>query len=79
MSARTVIELIQTHLPQLHLSDLRRSLHLPRPLHIQSLSELDEAYLGQSVDLTDLERRLHEVDARGVDNSAGLWHDARLH
>ncbi len=79
MSARTVLELIQAHLPQLHLSGLRHAFHLPRPLHIQSLSELDEAYLNKSVDLPDLERRLHEVDARGLDNTVGLWHDGSLH
>jgi hypothetical protein len=52
---------------------------MPRALHIQSLSELDEEYLAQSVDLGDLEHRLHEVEARSLENSAGLWHAGGLH
>jgi len=32
---------------------------------IESQQERDEAYLAQSVDLYDLERRMRELDARG--------------
>jgi hypothetical protein len=75
MSARTVIELIKAHLP--HLPSL--SLHLPRALHIQSLAEQEEAYLGESVDCADLERRQHQFEAHWAAGSAGNGPDGRLH
>lgn len=74
MSRRNVIELIKAHLPH-----LPQSLHLPRALHIQDLAELDEAYLNESVDLYDLERRLHEVEARDTANTASLMSQGSLH
>jgi hypothetical protein len=34
--------------------------------HIPSQKELDEAYINESVDLFDLERRMAEIDHRGA-------------
>jgi hypothetical protein len=34
--------------------------------HIPSQKELDEAYINDSVDIYDLERRMAEIDLRGV-------------
>jgi hypothetical protein len=49
--------------------------HLPRVLHIPTQAEQNEAYLDESVDLCDLERRLHEVEARGrADTDAPSFH-----
>jgi hypothetical protein len=75
MSARTVMELIKAHLP--HLPAL--SLHLPRALHSQSLTEDGAAYLDESVDFADLEHRQHELEAHWVSGSAGHGLDGRLH
>ncbi len=40
--------------------------------NIESQSERDEAYLAESVDLYDLERRMVEIDRRSRDVSPGL-------
>lgn len=39
---------------------------------VASESERDAAYLNQSVDLRDLERRMRELDARGRADTMGL-------
>lgn len=41
-------------------------------LPMASQSERDEAYLNQSVDLRDLERRMRELEARGRADTMGL-------
>ncbi|WP_088281071.1 DUF3563 family protein [Ideonella sp. A 288] len=40
--------------------------------HLATEAEADEAYLNQSVDLNDLERRMHEIDVRGRADTTGL-------
>ena len=33
----------------------------------------DEAYLAESVDIYDLERRMREIDCRGQNGSGSFW------
>lgn len=40
--------------------------------HIESQAERDEAYLAESVDIYDLERRMREIDNRANVLAAGL-------
>jgi hypothetical protein len=40
--------------------------------HIPDQAERDQAYLDHAVDLSDLERRLREVEARGCADTPGL-------
>ncbi len=39
---------------------------------IESQDERDNAYLGESVDLHDLERRMRQIDQRGRSRSYGV-------
>ena len=39
---------------------------------VESQAERDEAYLGQAVDIYDLERRMHEIDSRATTLATGL-------
>lgn len=39
---------------------------------IQSQHERDDAYLGEAVDIYDLERRMREIDERGRSRSYGV-------
>jgi len=49
--------------------------------HIQTQAERDQAYLNESVDVYDLERRMREVDdrARGVSMGLSQVRDPFLH
>jgi hypothetical protein len=38
--------------------------------HIPSQQERDEAYLSESVDIADVERRIWEIDHRGAQTQA---------
>ena len=38
----------------------------------KSQKQIDEAYLAQSCDIYDLERRMHEMDS-GTRNASRLW------
>ena len=40
--------------------------------HIRSQKDLDEAYLTESADSCDLERRMREIDKRSQEPSHGL-------
>lgn len=41
-------------------------------LHIKSQKDADDAYLSESTDVCDLERRMHELDQRSCNGSSGL-------
>ncbi len=41
-------------------------------LHIKSQKEADNAYLSESTDVYDLERRMHELDQRSCSSFGGL-------
>lgn len=41
---------------------------------VQSQRERDEAYLNDSVDIHDLERRMREIDSRASTLASGLRH-----
>ena len=50
--------------------------HLPV---IETQAARDEAYLAESVDIYDLERRMREIDQRGQNRSQDRGLSARLH
>ena len=45
---------------------------------MQSQQERDEAYLAESVDIYDLERRMREVDGRSRNSFSGLQYGLGL-
>lgn len=58
------------------MSTLRKFIQALLP-SVPSPRETGEAYLAESVDIYDLERRMREIDARGRDRSewptVGIW------
>jgi hypothetical protein len=41
---------------------------------IKSQKDIDDAYLSESADVYDLERRMREIDQRDLNGSRGLSH-----
>lgn len=47
--------------------------------HVETQAERDEAYLNDSVDIYDLERRMREIDSRAATLATGLRLGLVLH